>query len=226
MEGKNKNVVCRILAALVIGCLAMGLVDAVIQPGYLVKSGLKLLLFLLLPYLAVYRTEPRAMRRLFYWQGTGIWPVVLGLGTFGGILGLYFLIGPYFDFSMVTGALREELGVNAGNFIFVALYISFINSLLEEFFFRGFGFLLLRRQIPQRAAYALSAGTFALYHVAMMIGWFQLDLLTLLIALLAAAGLFLDFFDRKSENLYFSWFIHMFANFSINTVGFLLLAQG
>ena len=32
------------------------------------------------------------------------------------------------------------MGVNAGNFVFVALYISIVNSLLEEFFFRGFAF--------------------------------------------------------------------------------------
>lgn len=222
MEQKNRNKVCRILTALAAGCLVMGLIDAVIQPGYLVKSGLKLLLFLLLPYLAVYRGSPQAMRRLFRWQGAGIWPVVLGLGTFGGILGLYFLLGPYFDFSMVTGALQEELGVNAGNFIFVALYISFINSLLEEFFFRGFGYLTLRDYVPHKWALGISAVSFALYHVAMMVGWFRLDLMVLLISLLTFAGVMLDLFDKRSGNLYLSWFVHMFANFAINTVGFIL----
>ena len=222
MERKNRNMVYRILAALATGCLVMGLIDAVIQPGYLVKSGLKLLLFLLLPYLAVYREEPQTMKRLFRWQGVGVWPVVLGFGTFSGILALYFLIGPYFDFSMVTGALQEELGVNAGNFIFVALYISFINSLLEEFFFRGLGYLTLRNYISDRYALGISAMSFAMYHVAMMVGWFRLDLLVLLISLLTFAGVMLDLFDRRSGNLYLSWFVHMFANFAINTVGFLL----
>lgn len=222
MERKNRRMVCRILAALATGCLVMGLIDAVIQPGYLVKSVLKLLLFLLLPYLAVYREEPQSMKGLFRWQGVGVWPVVLGLGTFGGILALYFLIGPYFDFSMVTGALQEELGVNAGNFIFVALYISFVNSLLEELFFRGLGYLTLRSYVSNRCALGVSAMSFALYHVAMMVGWFRLDLLVLLISLLTFAGVMLDLFDRRSGNLYLSWFVHMFANFAINTVGFLL----
>lgn len=213
------------ILALLAGCAAMGLVDAVIRPGYLLKSLIKLVLFLVLPVLACGREIRAQLPGLFHWKGLGGRPLVLGLGVYGLILGLYFTIGRFFDFTQVAGALQSELGVNAGNFLLVSLYISFVNSLLEEFFFRGFGFLMLRKHVPQGAAYALSAGSFALYHVAMMMGWFQLDLLILLIALLTAAGLFLDFFDRKSENLYFSWFVHMFANFSINTVGFLLLAQ-
>lgn len=219
---QSKKTTERILAALLVGCLTMGLVDAVIQPGYFVKSMLKLGLFLILPYLAVYRSQPEAMKQLFRWQGVGVWPLVLGLGTFGGILGLYFLVGPYFDFSMVTGALQGELGINAGNFVFVALYISFINSLLEEFFFRGFGYLTLRNHIPEKWAMAVSSLSFALYHVAMIVGWFRLDLLLLLISLLVFAGVMLNLFDRRSGNLYLSWFVHMFANFAINTVGFLL----
>lgn len=225
MKGKNDSSAWRILLALLVGCAAMGLVDAVIRPGYLVKSLVKLVLFLGLPWFSYYCTRRTELRALFRWQGLGIKPIALGLGVYGLVLGLYFTIGRFFDFTMVTGALQTELGVNAGNFLFVSLYISFVNSLLEEFFFRGFGFLSLRRHLSRGVAYALSALSFALYHVAMMVGWFRLDLLTLLIALLTAAGLFLDFFDRKSESLYFSWFIHMFANFSINTVGFLLFAQ-
>lgn len=226
MREWKKQEIWPMLLALLAGCAAMAVVDAVIRPGYLLKSLVKLGLFASLPLLACRGAAKRELMDLFRWKGLGCRPLILGLGVYGLILGLYFTIGPFFDFTGVVGALQSELGVNAGNFLLVSLYISFVNSLLEEFFFRGFGFLLLRRRIPQGAAYAFSAGAFALYHVAMMIGWFKLDLLALLIALLVAAGLFLDFFDRRSENLYFSWFIHMFANFSINTVGFLLLAQG
>ena len=69
-----------------------------------------------------------------------------------------------FDFSAITGALTDNIGVNAENFIIVSLYISFINSLLEEVFFRGFAFINLKRITGRKFAYFFSAGIFAVYH--------------------------------------------------------------
>lgn len=212
-----------IMGTVLLGCLAMGWLDAVVRPGYLVKSLWKLVFFLALPLLLYYRSHLPRLKQFFSLRsGAGPWPLILGLGVYAGILGLYFTIGRFFDFSQVVGSLDAQLGVDRENFLFVSLYISFVNSLLEEFFFRGFGYLSLREELPRRTAGLFSAGTFALYHVAMMIGWFRWDLLTLLIALLLAAALFLNFINERSRSLWFSWFLHMFANFSINTVGFLL----
>lgn len=221
MKHRRENLL--ILGIVVVSCLAMGMVDAVLRPGYLVKSILKLSLFLGLPYLLYYRGRRGELKSLFTWSRRSFYAVALGLGVYGLILGGYFLLAGIFDFSMVTGALKSDLGVDARNFVFVALYISFVNSLLEEFFFRGFGFLTLGKYVPERAAGWISAGSFALYHVAMLLGWFRWDLLTLLIAGLLAAGLVFNWCNRRTGTLWFSWFLHMFANFSINTVGFLLL---
>lgn len=220
---KKQREVLYILTAMGAACLLMGLVDAVVRPGYLVKSVLKLTLFLGLPYLLYYRRRWEEVRALFIWSRCSFYAIALGIGVYGLILGGYFLLSSVFDFSMVTGALEADLGVNDGNFVFVALYISFVNSLLEEFFFRGFGFLTLRKYLPERCASWISAGAFALYHVAMLLGWFRWDLLTLLIAGLLVAGLVFNWCNQKTETLWFSWFLHMFANFSINTVGFFLL---
>ncbi len=220
---KHRREKLLILGIMVVSCLTMGMVDAVLRPGYLVKSIIKLTLFLGLPYLLYYSRRRPEFKGLFRWNRRSACAAALGLGVYGLILGGYFLLASHFDFSMVTGALNKDLGVNARNFVLVALYISFANSLLEEFFFRGFGFLTMRQYLPERAACWISAGTFALYHVAMMLGWFRWDLLTLLIAGLLAAGLVFNWCNRRTGTLWFSWFLHMFANFSINTVGFILL---
>ena len=219
--------ICRekwlILSLVVLGCAFMAYIDGVVQPGYLVKSLWKLVFFLALPLVLYYRKSPAQLKQLFsLHSGAGVRPLLLGIGVYGFILLLYFTIGRFFDFTGVVGALDSELGIDRGNFIFVSLYISFINSLLEEFFFRGFGFLALREYCSRKFCYFFSAAAFALYHVAMMAGWFRLDLLTLLIVLLMAAGFILNWFNERSRSLWFSWCIHMFANFSINTVGFLL----
>lgn len=211
-----------VMGAVAVGCLVMGWMDAVVQPGYLVKSLCKLALFLLLPWLCRYRRHPAQFKRLFALQGLSLRPLLLGPGVYGGILLLYIGIGRFFDFTQVVGALDRDLGVGPGNFWLVSLYIALVNSLLEEFFFRGFGYLALRESLSRPWAHLFSALSFALYHVAMLVGWFRLDLLSLLIALLVCAGLFLSWLDEKSRTLYPSWLVHMFANLAINTVGFLL----
>lgn len=114
------------------------------------------------------------------------------------------------------------MGVTPGNFVLVSLYIALVNSLLEEFFFRGFGFLALRQQAGQRGANLFSAGAFALYHVAIMTSWFSLPLFLLLITSLFVAGLLFNWLDARSGSLYPSWLVHICANFAVNTVGFLL----
>lgn len=205
------------------GCLCMGVVDAVIQPGYAVKSAIKIVLFLLLPILYALFDKQCDLKRLFRPGKKGMLIALgLGMGVYTVILGGYLLLKDIFDFSALTASLTASTGVNKENFLFVAIYISFVNSLLEEFFFRGFSFLTLKRASNRKLAYMISSALFALYHVAMMIGWFGLPLLLLVLAGLFAGGLIFCYFNEKFDNIYLSWLIHMFANFAINTIGFLL----
>ena len=146
----------------------------------------------------------------------------LCLGMYAVILGGYLLLKDVFDFSAITGALTGNIGVSRDNFVFVSLYISFVNSLLEEFFFRGFAFLTLMRMTTKRFAYLFSAAAFTLYHVAMMIGWFSISVFAIVLVGLFAGGLIFNYLNEKSGTIYPSWFVHMFANFAINTIGFLL----
>lgn len=153
---------------------------------------------------------------------------VLTKGDFFGVLiyavivGGYFALRGVFDFSAITGALSENVGVTGKNFIFVSLYISFVNSLLEEFFFRGFAFLTLKKLSSRRFSYIFSSLAFSLYHVAMMVGWFSIPLFLLLLAGLFIGGVIFNFLNEKSGSIYSSWLVHMFTNFGINTVGFIL----
>ena len=140
------------------------------------------------------------------------------------ILVAYFMFRNIFDFSALTSSLNETTGVNKSNFLWVAIYISFVNSLLEEFFFRGFAFLTLKKVVSKGFAYVFSSMLFALYHIAMMIGWFGIPVILISLTGLFVGGLIFDKFDDKYGNIYLSWLVHMFANFSINTIGFILFA--
>ncbi len=209
----------------VLACIVMGLIDAVIQPGYIVKSLVKIALFLLIPIIYSLCIKDDSIKKIFKADKKGI-PVALALGVvlYGVILGAYFLVRNVFDFSALTKSLNQTTGVNQSNFLWVSLYISFVNSLLEEFFFRGFAFMTLQKVTSKTFAYLFSSIVFALYHIAMMIGWFGIPVILISLLGLFAGGLIFDKFDDRKGNIYLSWLIHMFANFAINTIGFILFA--
>lgn len=209
----------------IITCLIMGIVDAVIQPGYIIKSIIKIVLFLLIPLLYSVCAKEKSVFNVMKADKKGIsFALILGVIIYIIILGAYFLFKDIFDFSALTKSLGETTGVNASNFLWVAIYISFVNSLLEEFFFRGFSFLTLKKVASKRFSYIFSSALFALYHIAMMIGWFGIPVILISLLGLFAGGMIFNKFDDKKDNIYLSWLIHMFANFSINTIGFMLFA--
>lgn len=222
----NKKETTIVIAVTLFACLCMGIVDAVIQPGYFVKSLIKLSLFLLLPVLYSLYNRNCGLKKLFVPNKRGLLIArLLGVGVYAVILGAYFVFRNVFDFSGLTKSLTSTTGVNRDNFLLVAVYISFVNSMLEEFFFRGFSFLMLKELSGRTTAYFLSASVFALYHIAMMIGWF--DLWVVLLALLGifVGGLIFNFMNERYNTIYLSWLVHMFANFAINTVGFILFQK-
>ena len=209
----------------IIACIVMGIVDAVIQPGYAIKSAIKIIMFLLIPIVYGLFLKEFNIKNLMKPDKKGLCiALCLGFLIYGVVLGAYWIFKDVFDFSALTGSLNETTGVNKSNFIWVAIYISFVNSLLEEFFFRGFSFITLKKLTSRRFAYVFSSMAFALYHIAMMIGWFGLPVILISLVGLFIGGMIFNRFDEKSENIYLSWLIHMFANFATNTIGFILFA--
>ncbi len=205
-------------------CLTMALVDGVLRPAYAVKSAIKIAVFLL-PALALsIRYRELSCFSLFRFPKKGFFTALaLGIGVYFVILIGYFAVKPFFEFSSIAEKLTQNAGVTADNFLFVSLYISFVNSLLEEFFFRGFVFTNLKHLRSGRFAYLFSSILFAVYHVAMMTGWFSPVLFLLVMAGLVAGGMIFNYLNERMGTVYISWLVHMFANFAINTIGFLLL---
>ena len=215
--------IAMIVATVISCCALMAVVDGVIKPGYWIKSAIKIALFLLCPVACSLLDKDMDLKSLLVPDKKGIkMALCLCIPVFAIILGGYFLLKDVFDFSAITMALVGNVGVSRENFVFVAIYISFVNSLLEEFFFRGFAFLSLSKLISARAAYFFSATLFALYHVAIMSGWFSVWAFLIALTGLFAGGILFNLLNEKSGSIYTSWFVHMFANFAINIIGFIL----
>ncbi len=214
-----------VLTVTAVCCGAMLLVDGVWQPGYAVKSGVKIALFGALPVLLSKRVPSVDLRAIFRVKRGGgpDKSLLLGPALYALIVGGFFALRPFVDFSGIAGNLTATTGVSRANFLWVSLYISFVNSLLEEFFFRGFAFRGMKGKWGAKTACIVSALLFSLYHTAMMAGWFPFWLFLLALLGLGAGGCIFTALNKRSGTLYTSWLVHMCANFAINTVGFILL---
>lgn len=200
-------------------------VDAVIKPDYFVKILIKIFFFLALPilYFVINKDEAGDFKKLFVFKKEGLLKAfMLGIIIYISIVAGYFLIRGVIDFSKVTTNLVGSMGITKENYLYVTLYISFLNSFLEEFFFRGLGFITLKKYTGRKFAYIYTSIFFAIYHAGMMIGSFDLITYILMILGLFMGGCVFSYVNEKSNNIYHSWFVHMFTNFGINTVGFIL----
>ncbi|MDX9917691.1 MAG: CPBP family intramembrane glutamic endopeptidase [Gudongella sp.] len=200
----------------------MSVVDGIISPGYFSKSVVKLFLFLLLPVVAGLGIKD--FRKLFKAGDKRelLKSILLGLGVYALIVVAYIFLSPFLDLAGIRNMLETDIGVSRDNFIIVAIYISLMNSLLEEFFFRGFIFLSLLENTTRIKAHIISAGLFAVYHVAILRGWFNPIIFVLAMAGLFIGGIIFNLLNERNGNIISSWMVHIGANLAINTVGLIM----
>ena len=221
MNKKNIYITSSLLIFSIIVCL----IDAVIKPSYFMKIPIKICFFLALPiiFFLINRNDFKNFKQLFHFRKSGLLKsLLLGIIVYMAILGSYFLTRNIIDFSNVTLSLTEGMGITANNFIYVFVYIALANSFLEEFFFRGYGFITLKKYTNRRFAYLFSSIVFAIYHIGMLIFMFNIWILILLLVGLIIGGCIFNYINETTDNIYPSWFVHMFANFAINTIGLIL----
>lgn len=214
-----------IILSLLIFSLSVTFIDAFIHPPYIVKIMIKMIFFLGIPILffMIYKNEWKEFKALFKFDRKSIFiSVLIGSIIFCIILGGYFLTRSYIDFSGVADSLSSGMGITKENIFSVGMYIAFLNSFLEEFFFRGFGFITLKKYVDRKFAYIFSPVLFAVYHIGMLSLMFHPIVLLLLMAGLIVGGMIFNFLNDYFGNIYPSWFVHMAANFAINTIGLIL----
>ena len=220
---KSNKKLFALIFSVTLFCVIMAVVDGVIKADYFVKSVVKLVLFIVFPFLYSVFYKDIRLKSLFTIDKSSLkLPLILAFGVYAVITGGYFLLKDVFDFSNITLSLTNNTGVSKSNFLYVSLYISFVNSLLEEFFFRGFCFLSMQNLTSNKFSYIFSASMFSLYHIAMMTGWFSFSLYAIILLGLFAGGLIFNYLNDRTKSIFPSYLVHMAANFAINTVGFIL----
>ena len=204
-----------IIFAVVLACAFMALVETVLRPGYLVKSCIKWVLFLGLSI--------GSLRGSLRREGLGL-GLCLGGGIFAVILAAFFLFRNFIDLGTIADGLLGKEGISRENFLWVALYISICNSFLEELLFRGLGYLALREHTSEAFAMVFSAAAFAVYHAAILDGWFSWWVYGLCMLGLFLGGLIFNALDRRGGILP-SWLAHAGANLAINTIGLMMFGM-
>ncbi len=215
----------KIIIALIFATVSMAVVDLVWQLPYAQKSIIKGILFTVLPLFCVEHKKTFFSQRLSYEKKGFFVGIFLGMFLCIFLYCGYLLLKNNLDFSNIVPTLEETIGVTKENFLFISIYIAIVNSFLEEFFFRGFAFLELKKYTSLRFASLLSAFLFAIYHVAMIVGWVSLPLVCLAISGLFCGGLIFNYLNFRYNSLYPSWFVHMFCNIGINGVGAILMTS-
>lgn len=218
MTRRNKIVIWVIAGILLISFIDLTKAD------YVLKAVLKVSVFIAIPIASDFKDHNNSIRSFLTFKGAALKPsIITGTLLYLLILLTYLGIGSFFDLSAITIIMKKTIGANLALFIFVSVYISLINSFIEEFFFRGFAFINLKKYSNRRFAIIFSSLAFAFYHITLMYGLFPLPLYLFSLCSLVLSGLLFNLFDDRENSIYPSWIIHGCANLAFNTIGLILI---
>src|SRR3989344_4703019 len=143
--------------------------------------------------------------------------LVLGLVFFG----TFFLLKSQLDFSRIAEQLGEKVAVNAQNIVFIGLYVIFINSFLEEYFWGGFMYKELRKVSTRLSASVLTGIGFALHHLMIIYSFLEWYFVGIMFLGLVGFGMFMNHTLEKKE-LFSCWFIHAAMDVIMISIGLII----
>ncbi|GGA62058.1 CPBP family intramembrane glutamic endopeptidase [Ornithinibacillus halotolerans] len=211
-----------IITSTLITCGILAFVEHGLEINYLIKTTLKVTIFFLTIWwyqrsfnkfrfkdpVSLEKISRKEWRRIF----------LLGFLSATIVFIAYVICLPFIDLSAIKGDLTERLGITTTTYIIVGLYITFGNSFLEEYFFRGFIFF----QLPRKLGYIYSPLLFASYHIPMIILWFSPTIIGLCFIGLWIIGLIFHKVNEKNQTIWASWMIHICADIVIVLIGLTL----
>ncbi|MEX2114244.1 MAG: CPBP family intramembrane glutamic endopeptidase [Pirellulales bacterium] len=204
-----------VLVALVVLPLAIIAAQSWLGASGALGSSIYKLSFLVPPLIYCRAQGLHLGRDIFRWRN---WrnhlPLAVLLGVLGGaiFLGAYAALGNLLlDKSAITEKIHRQFSVTAATVLMIAPVTIVANSLLEEFFYRGFAFGLLAPRHPWLGT-LLPAGVFTVQHLLFIYHW-----VTLLPLLLAIVGLFvfalvLQALYAKADSIVAPWIVHILGD--------------
>jgi len=124
----------------------------------------------------------------------------------------FFVFQNWLDVATIINKLKNLININLENLIFVGLYIIIFNSLLEEYFWRGFLFAKLDKLIKPWQAYLITGIAFSFHHVMFYYNWFNLGFFLLATLGLTIYAMIMNYVFKKYQDLFSCWYVHIFAD--------------
>lgn len=209
-----------ILMVFILGSFLLLFIEPYFNFSYWQRSMIKVSMFVGIPFFLYIRYPSLNPFGSIKFKGrTLLNSLLFGLVVYIFILVAFTLVQSFLSFESIKSSLLTNVNVSKENFIYVALYISIINSWIEEFFFRGFGYFSVSPILGKIRTYFLSSILFAIYHIGIVGDWAHPILVIISIIGLFFVGIFFILLNERNENFVSSWMIHMFANLAINTIG-------
>ncbi|MBN1909165.1 MAG: CPBP family intramembrane metalloprotease [Pirellulales bacterium] len=150
--------------------------------------------------------KPRNWRRAL--------PAAVGLGVLAIAIfwGAYFALGDLLlDKVAIARKIGEQFSVTAATVLLVAPVTIFANSLLEEFFYRGFAFGRLVGK-NRRLAYWLPAAAFTLQHMLFIHDWATPSTLVLAVVGLMVFALVTQKLYESADSIVAPWAAHILGD--------------
>lgn len=194
----------------------------VLMAPYALKSVIKVILFLGIPYFCLrneqvdirrklknlFRIKKRERRLLLH---------ILLAGA-GIIVTAHLLATPLitaFGIAGIMSEIKARAHTDMRVFISALVHIPLINALVEELFFRVFLFMHVYEQGYPRAAMVGSAILFCCYHLAMFRNWFPWPVLIMILGALFLAGILLNYMLLRWKRIVLIWALHGLVNLAI-----------
>lgn len=149
--------------------------------------------------------------------------LVLGVLAIGLFWGAYALLGKMLvNEDEIVAKINEQFSTNARTILLIAPFTIIVNSLLEEFFYRGFAFGLLVKK-NTAVAYLLPAVVFSLQHVLFFHDWFGWIPLVIATAGLAVFALALAWLYARADTIAAPWITHICGDIAMMGIAVMLL---
>ncbi len=209
----NRNIILYSLFAIV----SLIVLEEVLVLEYIPKQVIRLSLFLLIPLFGIYYIRKSTLLQEIKFEKPTLQelkiPLLVSIVIFFGTLGGYYMLRFMYDASyVIEGA--QELGISPSNVLIWGFYLCFVNSLVEEFFFRGYLFYTLEKR-SYKLAIILSSFLWAVYHVIIFVTIFPIYTVIFSITGLTIIGILLAYINKFGKSFINSWIVHIFADIAI-----------